>query len=141
MRARLGESLRERSFTLAVLGSFAALSLVLAAAGIFGVVSYSVSSRSREIGIRLALGAGARTVRQRIFLSCFGIVALGTAVGVVCAFAFSGAMESLLYGVSPRDPLTFAAAALVLLIAAGLAIWVPVLRYTRVDPMVTMRAE
>jgi putative ABC transport system permease protein len=141
MRARLGESLRERSFTLAVLGSFAALSLVLAAVGIFGVVSYSVSTRSREIGIRLALGAGARTVRQRIFLSSFGVVALGTTVGIVCAFAFAGAMESLLYGVSPRDPVAFAAAALVLLIAAALAIWVPVLRYTRVDPVVTMRAE
>jgi len=141
MSARLGESRRERSFTLAVLGSFAALSLVLAAVGIFGVVSYSVSSRSREIGIRLALGAGARTVRQRIFLSSFGVVALGTAVGVVCAFAFGGVMESLLYGVSPRDPVAFAAAALVLLIAAALAICVPVLRYTRVDPVVTMRAE
>ncbi|MGD2152477.1 MAG: ABC transporter permease [Gemmatimonadales bacterium] len=141
MKARLGESLRERNFTLAVLGSFAALSLVLAAVGIFGVVSYSVSSRSREIGIRLALGAGAWNVRQRIFLSSFAVVALGTAVGVVCAFGFAGAMESLLYGVSPRDPAAFAAAALVLLIAAALAIWVPVLRHTRVDPMVTMRAE
>lgn len=141
MRARLGESLRERSFTLAVLGSFAALSLVLAAVGIFGVVSYSVSSRSREIGIRLALGAGAWTVRQRIFLSSFGVVGLGTAVGVVCAFAFGGVMESLLFGVSPRDPMAFAAASLALLIASALAIWVPVVRYTRVDPVVTMRAE
>jgi predicted permease len=141
MRARLGESLRERSFTLAVLGSFAALSLVLAAVGIFGVVSYSVSSRSREIGIRLALGAGAWTVRQRIFWSSFGVVALGTAVGVVCAFAFGGVMESLLFGVSPRDPMAFAAACLALLIASALAIWVPVVRYTRVDPVVTMRAE
>jgi putative ABC transport system permease protein len=141
MKARLGEGLRERSFTLGVLGSFATLSLVLAAVGIFGVVSYSVSSRSREIGIRLALGAGVRTVRLRIFLSSLGVVALGTALGVVCAFAFGSAMESLLYGVSPRDPLAFAAAALVLLIAAALAIWVPVLRHTRVDPTVTMRAE
>ncbi|UCC83121.1 MAG: hypothetical protein JSW46_19575, partial [Gemmatimonadota bacterium] len=141
MMARLGESLRERSFTLAVLGSFAALSLVLAAVGIFGVVSFSVSSRSREIGIRLALGAGARTVRQRIFLSSFGVVTLGTAVGVVCAFVFGGAMESLLYEVTPRDPAAFAGAALVVLVAAALAIWVPVLRYTRVDPVVTMRAE
>ena len=141
MMAQLGESLKERSFTLGVLGSFAALSLVLAGIGIFGVASYSVSSRSREIGIRLALGAGARTLRQRIFLSSFGVVALGTAVGVVCAFTFGGVMESLLYGVSPRDPMAFAAASLVLLIASALAIWVPVVRHTRVDPVVTMRAE
>jgi predicted permease len=141
MTARLGESLSERRFTLGVLGSFAALSLVLAGIGIFGVVSYAVSSRSREIGIRLALGAGARTLRQRIFWPSFGVVALGTGVGVVCAFAFGGTMESLLYEVTPRDPVAFAAAALVVLIAAALAIWVPVMRYTRVDPVVTMRAE
>ncbi len=141
MSALVGESLRERKFTLAVLGGFAALSLLLAAVGIYGVVSYSVSRRSREIGIRLALGAASGTVRQRIFSTSLGVVALGTALGVVIAIIMGGVLESLLYGVSPRDPMILILAPAILFAAAALAIWVPVVRYTRVDPLVTMRAE
>ena len=141
MSARVGESLKERNFILAALGSFAALSLLLAAVGIYGVVSYSVSNRSREIGIRLALGAEPRMVRQRMFSSSLWIVAAGTAVGVMCALLFGNVMESLLFGVSARDATTLIAAPSVLLVAATLAIGIPVFRYTRVDPVEVLRAE
>jgi predicted lysophospholipase L1 biosynthesis ABC-type transport system permease subunit len=137
----VGESLRERTFTLAVLGGFAALSLLLAGVGIYGVAGYSVSRRTREIGIRLALGAPSGTVRQRIFSASLGVVALGTAAGIVCAIVLGSVLESLLYGVSPRDPIILAVAPAILLAAAALAIWVPVVRHTRVDPLVTIRAE
>jgi len=141
MSARVGESLRERSFILAALGCFAVLSLLLAAVGIYGVVSYSVSNQSREIGIRLALGAEPRMVRQQMFASSLLVVAAGAAVGVVCALLFGNLMESLLYGVSSRDATTLIAAPVVLLAAATLAIGVPVFRYTRVDPVEVLRTE
>ncbi|KPJ89722.1 MAG: hypothetical protein AMS18_12205, partial [Gemmatimonas sp. SG8_17] len=141
MDALVGESLKEKEFTLAVLSSFAVLSLVLAAVGIYGVVSYSVSRRSREIGIRLALGAASGAVRQRIFSRSFGVVVAGTLCGVLGALAAGGVLESLLYGVSPRDPVALVVAPAVLLGTAALAIWIPVLRLTRIDPLVTMRAE
>ncbi|KPK80880.1 MAG: hypothetical protein AMS25_08430 [Gemmatimonas sp. SM23_52] len=141
MNAIVGVSLQEQKFTLTVLGSFALLSLFLAAVGIYGVVSYSVSRRSREIGIRLALGAASSTVRQRIFSRSLGVVAAGAAIGVAGALLAGGVMESLLYGVSSRDLVTLVAAPTVVLGAAALAIWIPVLRFTRVDLLVTMRAE
>jgi putative ABC transport system permease protein len=141
MSARVGESLRERNFILAMLGSFAVLSLVLAAVGIYGVVSYSVSSRSREIGIKLALGAEPQEVRRHIFTSSIVVVAVGAVVGMVCALIFGDLMEGLLYGVSSRDAATLIAAPVVLLAAATLAIGVPVFRYTRVDPVHVLRTE
>jgi predicted lysophospholipase L1 biosynthesis ABC-type transport system permease subunit len=141
MSALVGESLMQKEFTLAVLSAFAILSLALAAVGIYGVVSYSVSRRSREIGIRLALGAASSTVRHQIFSRSLGVVAAGAVTGIAGALLAGGVVESLLYGVSPRDPLTLVAAPTVVLGAAALAIWIPVLRHTRVDPMVTMRAE
>ncbi len=141
MSARVGESLRERNFILAALGSFAVLSLLLAAVGIYGVVSYSVSARSREIGIRLALGAEPRMVRQRMFSSSILVVAAGTLVGIACALLFGNVMESLLFGVSARDATTLIAAPAVLLTTAIIAIGIPVLRYTRVDPVEVLRAE
>lgn len=137
----IAESLREKTFTLAVLSCFALLSLVLAAAGIYGVVSYSTSRRSREIGIRLALGAAPGAVRHRIFSRSFAVVVAGAAAGLACASAAGTILESLLYGVSPRDPLTLTAALAAVLSSAALAIWIPVSRHTRVDPMVTLRAE
>ena len=141
MSARVGESLRERNFILAMLGSFAVLSLVLAAVGIYGVVSYSVSSRSREIGIKLALGAEPQEVRRHIFTSSIVVVAAGAVVGMVCALIFGDLMEGLLYGVSSRDAATLIAAPVVLLVAATLAIGVPVFRYTRVDSVHVLRTE
>ncbi|UCG85526.1 MAG: ABC transporter permease [Gemmatimonadota bacterium] len=141
MSSLVGASFRERTFTLSVLASFAAVSLVLAAVGIYGVVSYSVSRRSREIGIRMALGAASGAVRRRMFAASFSVVSAGTAVGILCALLAGSIMESLLYDISPRDPVILIAAPAILLAAAALAIWVPVCRHTRVDPLVTMRVE
>ena len=141
MEALVNESLRERKFILAALGSFAIISLVLAAVGIYGVVSYSVSNQAREIGIRLALGAEPRQVRGRIFASSMSVVGVGVVVGIACALLSGRLMESLLYGVSSRDVTTLLAAPAVLLAAATLAIGVPVFRYTRVNPVEVMRAE
>ncbi len=141
MNALVGKSLKEKEFTMAVLSSFAVLSLVLAAVGTYGVVSYTVSRRSREIGIRLALGGASGAIRRHIFTRSLGVVAGGMMLGVAGALATGGVLESLLYGVSPRDPVTLIVAPLVLLGTGALAIWIPVLRYTRVDPVVTMRAE
>jgi ABC-type antimicrobial peptide transport system permease subunit len=141
MSALVGESLKEKEFTLAVLSSFAIMALALAAVGIYGVVSYSVSRRSREIGVRLALGATASAVRQRFLSRTLGVVTVGAVAGMAGALVAGGVLERLLYGVSPRDPVTLLAAPAVVLGAAALAIWIPVMRYTRVDPAVTMRAE
>jgi hypothetical protein len=141
MSALVNESLGERTFVLGTLGSFAILSLVLAAVGIYGVVSYSVSSRAREIGIKLALGAEPRLVRGRIFASSITVVAFGIVGGTACALISGSLMESLLYGVGARDITTLVAAPAVLIAAATLAIGVPVFRYTRVDPVEVMRAE
>ncbi len=141
MDALVNESLRERTFILATLGSFAALSLVLAAVGIYGVVSYSVTSRTREIGIKLALGAEPRVVRGRMFSSSIAVVCIGVGVGMIFALLSGRLMEGLLFGVSARDLSTLVAAPMVLLSAAALAIAIPVFRYTRVDPVEVMRAD
>jgi ABC-type antimicrobial peptide transport system permease subunit len=141
MKDLVAESLQEKTFTLSMLSGFAALSLILAAVGIYGVMSYSFSRRGREIGIRLALGAAPRALRHRFFSRALVVVASGAAAGMAGALAAGEVLASLLYGVDPRDPLTLAAAPAVVLSAAALAIWVPVLRHTRVDPMVTLRAE
>lgn len=141
LESRVAESFRDRSFTLGVLGAFAILSLLLAAVGIYGVVGYTVSARSREVGIRLALGAETGDLRWTIFLHSAWRVAVGAGVGVVASLPLGGIMGSLLFGVSPHDPAVLATAPLVLLAAATVAIWIPVLHHTRVDPVVTMRAE
>ncbi len=141
LEARLAASFQDRSFTLGVLGAFALLSLLLAAVGIYGVVSYTVSARSREVGIRLALGAGTRSLRWRLFSRSAMTVAAGAAMGVLASLALGELMRSVLFQVSPRDPVALASAPVVLLVAAAVAIWIPVIRHTRVDPAVTMRAE
>jgi len=141
MNSLVNESLRERTFILAALGSFAAISLLLAAIGIFGVVSYSVSSQAREIGIKLALGAEPGAVRGRIFSSSIAVVGVGVVAGIAIALLSGRLMESLLYGVGSKDLTTLIAAPAVLLAAAIIAIGVPVFRYTRVDPVEVMRAE
>jgi putative ABC transport system permease protein len=137
----LAGSLRQRRFTLALLGGFAAVALLLAAVGTYGVVSYAVGERTREVGVRVALGAEPRhvfglVVRQGMALS---LAAVGT--GVLGALALGRLMENLLFGVGPRDPLTLAAVAAGLLLTAFLASAVPALRATRVDPVQALRTE
>jgi hypothetical protein len=137
----LAESFRDRTFTLGVLGAFALLSLLLSAVGIFGVVSYTVSSQAREIGILLALGAERGNVRAGMFFRSIRGVLVGIALGVGVAILFGGVLESLLFQVEPRDPVTLTVAPMVLLAAAAVAIMVPVVRHTRIDPVQAMRVE
>jgi len=141
MQSLVEETLSERRFTLYVLGGFAATAVLLALIGVYGVVSYSVARSTREIGIRMALGADARRVVTEIQREALRTVGWGLVVGLGAALVATRAIESLLFGVSPTDPLTFVAVMSLLLAAAALASYVPARRATRVDPIVTMRAE
>ena len=134
-------SLARTSFTLVMLGIAGGMALLLGVAGIYGVISYAVSQRTREIGIRIALGAPAGAV-TRLFVG-HGIVlaGVGVAIGLVAAFAITRLMASLLFEVSPVDPLTYAVVSLTLFAATVLACYLPALRATRVDPIGALRAE
>jgi predicted permease len=124
-----------------LLGTFAALALAMAILGVFGVLSFLVTQRTRELGIRIALGAPARSVRRLVLRRALGLVAAGLAIGVVGALMLTRFMTTLLYGVEPTDPATFAGVSAMLVGAALLASYLPARRATRVDPIVALRAE
>jgi putative ABC transport system permease protein len=134
-------SLGQRRFYMMLLGAFAVLALVLAAVGLYGVISYSVAQRTQEIGIRVALGAARNEVLSMIMREGLGFAAIGLVIGQVMAIILSRALKGLLVGVSTTDPLTLVVAAVVLLIVAVLACYVPARRATRVDPMVALRFD
>jgi putative ABC transport system permease protein len=134
-------SLSERRFSMEIVALFALTALLLAALGIYGVISYMVSERTHEIGIRIALGAGRRTIQQMVLRQGLGLAIAGAAVGLVGAAVVSRLMAGLLYGVRPTDPLTFAGVALLLIGVALLACYVPARRAMRVDPLVALRHE
>jgi predicted permease len=136
----LGQSISKERFRTFLLGSFSVLALVLAAVGIFGVISYSASQRTQEIGIRMALGAQPRDVLHLILGQGAKLALVGLGVGIVLALLLTRLMASLLYSVSATDPLTFGAAAIVLLGVAVTACYIPARRATRVDPVVALRA-
>jgi putative ABC transport system permease protein len=141
MKALVGTSLTDRRFNLALIGSFAALALLLAAVGVYGLISYSTSRRTAEFGVRLALGADGR----RILLAAMGdgvrYAVAGVAVGMVGAFLLTRSMATMLFGVKPTDPLTFGVFAVVMLVVAMVASYVPARRALRVDPVTALRAE
>jgi predicted permease len=134
-------SVAPRRFNLIMVGVFGATALLLALAGIYGAVAFNVAQRTREIGVRVALGAQAGSVVGLVLRTSLPWVAIGLATGIAVALGAARAVGSLLYGISPHDPLAYAAAAFTLLIASVLAAWVPALRAARVDPVVALRNE
>jgi putative ABC transport system permease protein len=137
----LSTSVAPRKFNMMLLGIFAGVALVLAAVGLYGVMSYSVSWRTQEIGIRMALGAKRTDVLQMVVRQGMTMTLIGLALGLVGVIALSRVMVGLLYGVSPTDPLTFTGVSIVLLLVALLACLIPARRATRVDPIVALRNE
>ena len=137
----LVQSMEERRFTLLLLGAFAAVALVLAAVGIYGVVSFAVSERTREMGLRIALGAEPRHVFRMVVRQGLGLSAAAIVTGTLVALLLGRVMERLLFGVEARDPVTFAAVVVILLATAFVASAVPALRATRVEPTTALRVE
>jgi putative ABC transport system permease protein len=137
----LARSMEQRRFTLLLLGGFAAVALVLAGVGIYGVVSFAVSARTREMGLRIALGAEPRHVFRMVVRQGLGLSAAAIAAGTLLALLLGRVMERLLFGVEARDPVTFASVVTILLAAAFVASAVPALRATRVDPTTALRVE
>jgi predicted permease len=137
----VSESLSERRFSMEIVAMFALTALLLAGLGIYGVISYIVSERTHEIGIRLALGAQRRNILRMVLRQGLGLAIAGAAVGLACALIVSHLMAGLLYGVRPTDPLTFAGVALLLIGVALLACYIPARRAIRVDPLVALRHE
>ena len=141
MDAIVAESLAGRTFSMVLLAIFAAIALLLAVIGIYGVIAYSVTQRTHEIGIRMALGAQRRDI-LRIILGQGGAMALaGVGAGLAASLALTRLMSTMLFGVRPSDPLTFAAVVALLLAVAFVACWIPARRAMRVDPMVALRHE
>jgi len=141
MKDVLGQSISQERFRTFLLGSFSAMALVLAAVGIFGVISYSASQRTREIGIRIALGAGRRDVLRLILGQGTKLALFGLGIGLVAAFLVTRLMSSLLYCVSAADPVTFASVTIILLAVVLTACYIPARRAAKVDPMVALRYE
>jgi putative ABC transport system permease protein len=124
-----------------LLGTFAALALLLAAVGLYSVLSFKVGQRTREIGIRVALGAHPRAVVELIIRHGLTLASAGVAIGFIAALGLTQLLTRVLYAVSPVDPLNLGAVALVLAVIAGLACWLPARRAARVNPIVALRAE
>jgi putative ABC transport system permease protein len=128
-------------FNMMLMGSFAAIALLLAIVGLYGLISYSVAQRAREIGIRMAMGAAAGAVVRMIVREGLALAAIGVVLGAAGAAALAPALRSLLYGVRPVDPPTFAVTIAVLFAIAAAATYLPARRATAVDPVNALRAE
>ena len=137
----IGVSVGERLFDTVLLAGFAMLALVLASIGVYGLIAYSVVQRTREIGVRMAIGATSLDVLRLVVGQGARLAAAGVAMGLVGAFGASRLARTLLFGVSPADPATFAASALLLLAVGALASLAPALRASRIDPQEAIRAE
>jgi predicted permease len=141
MEDNIKDSLSSRRFTRLLLGVFAVLALLLAAVGIYGVVSYTVTQATHDIGVRMALGADARKVLSMVIGDAMKMALVGIVIGLVLGFAATRAMKSLLFGVSAADPLTFTAVAIAIAAVTALASYVPARRATKVDPTIALRVQ
>jgi ABC-type antimicrobial peptide transport system permease subunit len=135
------DAMEDTSITMVILGVATAMALFLGAIGLAGVISYVVGQRTREIGVRVALGANASDVSGMIFRQSMVVIAGGALLGMIGAFGLTRLMEALLFNVSTTDPVTFVTAPLVLVGVSLLATWLPVRKATRVSPIEALRAE
>ena len=140
MRDRVADSLSRPRLYAVLLGTFAAFALAIAGVGLFGVLSYTVAQRAREIGVRTALGAQMRDIIGLVVGQSMAIAGAGIAAGLVASYWLTGALQKFLYGVSPHDGVSFAAVAALLLAVSVLASIVPARRAARVDPVKVLRA-
>jgi predicted permease len=137
----VSSAMARTTFTLIMIGAAAGVALLLGAIGIFGVISYMVSLRTREIGVRMALGAQSSQVRRMVVRQGLVLATLGVAIGLAGALALARLIRSLLYGIAPHDPVTLTVVTLSLLAVAALASWLPALRAARIDPIEALRRE
>jgi ABC-type antimicrobial peptide transport system permease subunit len=137
----VARSIRNQRFSLILLGVFASLALLLASVGIYGVLSYLVGQRRQEIGVRMALGAERRDVLRLVLGNGLRMTFVGMGIGVVAALILTRLMASMLYGVQPTDPVTFAIVALFLSCVVLVACYIPARRASRLDPTVALRYE
>lgn len=135
------EAMAPTRFTLALVGVFAALALVLSSVGLYGVISYSLRQRFQEFGVRIAFGAGSRNIVRMVVSHGMYLALSGVALGLVAALALTRTASSLLFGVSPMDPVTFAGIPFLLVGVTTLASYVPARRATRIDPVNALRGR
>jgi hypothetical protein len=135
------KSMARTSFTMVMLALAGGMALLLGAVGLFGVIAYSVSQRTHEIGIRMALGAQKREVLRLVVSGGMSLTVIGVGIGIAAAFALTRFLSSLLYGVKPTDPLTFTVVSLILISVALAACYFPGRRATKVDPIIALRYE
>jgi len=141
MEQVVGESTARSDFNTLLLSIFAGLALLLAAIGIYGLMTYSVQQRTQEIGIRMALGASPGSVRKMVVLQGMRLAAVGVVIGVAAALALTRFMAGLIYGVKTWDPVVFVTIAVLLGTVSWLATYIPARRASRVEPMVALRCE
>ena len=137
----VSSAMARTTFTLIMIGAAAGVALLLGAIGIYGVISYMVSLRTREIGVRMALGAQSVQVRRMVVRQGLTLASIGVAIGLAAALALSRLISSLLYGITPHDPATLASVTLGLLVVSAVASWLPAMRAARIDPIEALRAE
>jgi putative ABC transport system permease protein len=141
LEAMVADSLRERRFNLSLIGGFAALALLLSAVGVYGLISYSTMRRTNEFGVRLALGASGTQIVVAAMRDGVRYAVIGVVLGLVASYALTRAMTSMLFEVSATDPMTYVVLALVMLVVAALASFLPARRALEVDPVTALRGD